>query len=297
MRWKNQRFVHKKNKIVSMEFLNFGVKCILYLGIGWVYALPINAFYNAYYGLCGGDHIVAKNAVKMCGFYENHVASFSNLTFVLCFRAFLTSLFICVYLARSGYRSNVQNVVFTLCSMLQAICYYYLQHKYEKIKGNTLHSFLVDLHDKYSLFEHLVVVLFLVMVGITLFGKSQPWSLEYKDSTRERLVKFYQKYNVDKLDQVDKMLRQYAGAEDLMFLRLEKKYCNEHSAGAASGDDVSVGGDSGDDASGDDSGDEEMNTTPTKLNSKSLQEARSAASKALSSRVEDRIQKLKKKNV
>ena len=44
------------------------------------------------------------------------------------------------------------------------------------------------------------------------------------DSTRERLVRFFEKYNKEKIDTVDKILVSYKGKEEQLFEALVKKY-------------------------------------------------------------------------
>ena len=46
----------------------------------------------------------------------------------------------------------------------------------------------------------------------------------YHTNTRQRLVQFYQIHDPSKLKKVDKMMDSYAGNEELMFQRLERKY-------------------------------------------------------------------------
>mmetsp|Transcript_3687 Transcript_3687/g.5617 ORF Transcript_3687/g.5617 Transcript_3687/m.5617 type:complete len:255 (-) Transcript_3687:4004-4768(-) len=50
---------------------------------------------------------------------------------------------------------------------------------------------------------------------------SEPWTVE------ERLTKFYEKYQPDKLDAVPGLLEKYAGKEDNLFMALSKKYGDE----------------------------------------------------------------------
>ena len=47
---------------------------------------------------------------------------------------------------------------------------------------------------------------------------SEPWS------TKERLIKFYEQYQPEKVDGVDVILEKYAGKEEKLFIALVKKY-------------------------------------------------------------------------
>ena len=68
---------------------------------------------------------------------------------------------------------------------------------------------------------------FVLCCIIACFAPNKPSYSAYRDVTRERLVELYIRHNPSKLNQVDAILRKYAGNEELLFARLRKKYSTD----------------------------------------------------------------------
>lgn len=66
---------------------------------------------------------------------------------------------------------------------------------------------------------------------------TEPWTME------ERLTKFYEKYQPDKVDSVPSLLEKYAGKEDKLFVALTKKYGPEPEDPYYASDDSDLEGD------------------------------------------------------
>ncbi|OQR81840.1 hypothetical protein THRCLA_11356 [Thraustotheca clavata] len=135
----------------------------------------------------------------------------------------------------SSHNELLVRVVLTLISLTAAIIRTRTTYLPLLTMLVTLETICLQLHITEQTFELLPMtfpsqlVFFRLLAMSTfalmcLFGFFVPLKLTERQMYRKRLVEFYKKYNPDKLDQVDNILRRYRHHEEVLFTRLKQKY-------------------------------------------------------------------------